>query len=110
VTSSDDSGTGTLRAAITCVAENGKVFYDQPTTTTTILTAPLTIDKNVTIQGLSDVARPEITTDPAAASGIIINVDKTLTLQNVDIKLTNPAQTFSGAGNVSITGLTISKP
>jgi hypothetical protein len=110
VTSPDDSGTGTLRAAITCVAENGKVFYDQPTTTTTILTAPLTIDKNVTIQGLSDVARPEITTDPAAASGIIINVDKTLTLQNVDIKSTNPAQTFSGAGNVSITGLTISKP
>ncbi len=110
VTSSDDSGSGTLRAAITCVAENGKVFYDQPTTTTTILTAPLTIDKNVTIQGLSDVARPEITTDPAAASGIIINVDKTLTLQNVDIKSTNPAQTFSGAGNVSITGLTISKP
>jgi hypothetical protein len=26
-----------------------------------------------------------------------------------DIKSTNPAQTFSGAGNVSITGLTISQ-
>jgi hypothetical protein len=106
VTSPDDSGTGTLRAAITCVAENGKVFYDQPTTVTTILTAPLTIDKNVTIQGLSDVARPEITIDPI----INVNVGKTLTLQNVDIKSTNPAQTFDGLGNVSITGLTISKP
>jgi hypothetical protein len=110
VTSSNDSGAGSLRAAIACIAENGIITYDQPTTTTTILTTPLTIDKNVTIQGLSGVARPEITTDPAAASGIIINVDKTLTLQNVDFKSTNPAQTFSGAGNVSITGLTISKP
>lgn len=105
VTSSSDSGAGSLRAAIACIAENGTITYDQPTITTTILTTPLTIDKNVTIQGLSDVARPEITIDPI----ININATRTLTLHNVDIKSTSPAQSFGGAGDVSITGTTVSK-
>lgn len=107
VTSTADAGVGTLRAAIACVQENGKVYYDQPTTTSTILTALLTIDKSVTIFGGGPLSRPEITTDPN--TGISIDVTKTLTLKDVDVKSTAPAQTFSGAGTVSITGTTVGK-
>jgi hypothetical protein len=108
VTSTADAGPGTLRAALACVVDGGTIMYDQPTTVTTVLTAPLTIDKNVTIMGLDAANRPEITT---SSSGISIDALKTLTLQNVDVKSTPPAptQTFTGAGSVSISGLTVGK-
>ncbi len=106
VTSPNDSGPGTLRAALACVVDGGTIMYDQPTTVTTVLTAPLTIDKNVTIMGLDAANRPEITT---SASGISIDAMKTLTLKDVDVKSTAPTQTFTGAGSVSISGLTVGK-
>jgi hypothetical protein len=84
-------------------------MYDQsamPPTSTTVLTAPLTIDKNVTIMGLSASSRPEITT---STSGISVDAGKTLTLKDVDIKSTAPTQTFGGAGSVSISGTTVAK-
>jgi hypothetical protein len=107
VTSTADAGPGTLRAALNCVVEGGTIMYDQPTTSTTVLTTPLIIDKNVTIMGLSPSSRPEITTDPT--SGISIDATKTLTLKDVDIKSTSPTQTFTGLGEVSITGTTVGK-
>lgn len=106
VTSTADAGPGTLRAALACVVDGGTIMYDQPTTATTILTAPLTIDKNVTIMGLDAANRPEITT---SSSGISIDALKTLTLKDVDVKSTAPTQTFTGAGSVSISGLTVGK-
>jgi hypothetical protein len=106
VTSTADAGPGTLRAALNCVVDGGTIMYDQPATATTVLTAPLTIDKNVTIMGASSSSRPEITT---STSGISINVDKTLILKDVDVKSTAPTQTFTGAGAVSITGMTVGK-
>ena len=106
VTSTADAGPGTLRAALACVVDGGTIMYDQPTTVTTVLTAPLTIDKNVTIMGLDAANRPEITT---SSSGISIDALKTLTLKDVDVKSTAPTQTFTGAGSVSISGLTVGK-
>ena len=106
VTSTADAGPGTLRAALACVSDGGTITYDQPTTTTTVLTAPLAIDKNVTIMGASASARPEITT---STSGISIDAAKTLTLQDVDIKSTAPTQTLLGPGAVNISGMTVSK-
>lgn len=106
VTSTADAGAGTLRAALACVTDGGTIMYDQPTTVSTVLTAPLTIDKNVTIMGSSPSSRPEITT---SASGISVDAGKTLTLKDVDIKSTAPTQTFGGAGSVSISGTTVAK-
>lgn len=105
VSSSADSGAGTLRAAIECLGEGGTITYDQPTTAATVLTTPLNITKSVTIQGLSSASRPEIT---VPAAGVSIDATKTLTLQNVDVKSSGTA-TFSGAGDVSITGTTVGK-
>ncbi len=105
VSSSADSGAGTLRAAIECLGEGGTITYDQPTTAATVLTTPLNITKSVTIQGLSSASRPEIT---VPAAGVSIDATKTLTLQNVDVKSSGSA-TFTGAGDVSITGTTVGK-
>lgn len=107
VTSNADAGLGSLRAAIACVPENGKVYYDQPATATTVLTTLLTIDKNVTIFGVGPLDRPEITTDPA--TGISIDALKTLTLKDIDLKSTAPIQTIFGTGALSITGTTVGK-
>jgi hypothetical protein len=56
--------------------------------------------------GLDAANRPEITT---SSSGISIDALKTLTLKDVDVKSTAPTQTFTGAGSVSISGLTVGK-
>jgi hypothetical protein len=105
VSSSADSGAGTLRAAIECLGEGGTITYDQPTTAATVLTTPLNITKSVTIQGLSSASRPEIT---VPAAGVSIDATKTLTLQNVDVK-SSGSDTFTGTGDVSITGTTVGK-
>jgi pectate lyase len=106
VTTNVDAGLGSLRAAIACVADGGTVTYDQPATSMTLLSTPLSIPKNVTIQGIGPSDKPEITVPP---SGITIRSGKTLTLQNVDIKSTAPTQTFSGPGGVKVTGSTTIK-
>lgn len=98
VKSTADAGLNTLRSVYGCITEGGTITYDQLTTTTTVLTADMPINKNVTIQGLSDVARPEIT---LPAGGISTSSGKTLTLQNVDLKSSGSA-TFTGTGDVII--------
>ncbi len=93
-----DAGFNSLRSVYNCISEGGTITYDQPTTVTTVLTAPLNITKSVTIQGLSNVARPEIT---IPAGGMNISDMKTLTLENVDVKST-ATDTFTGTGTVEI--------
>lgn len=92
VTNSANDGSGSLREVIGCVMEGGIVTYDQPTTTTTILTDVLNIDKSFTILGLNVAAKPEITVDFTALglnSGVIIGNNKELILNNVDFKDVN---------------------
>ncbi|MBC7884177.1 MAG: choice-of-anchor I family protein [Saprospiraceae bacterium] len=89
VTNSANDGSGTLRAVIGCVIEGGTVTYDQPTTTTTILTDILNINKSISILGLNNMAKPEITVDFSALglnSGILIGNGKTINIKNVDFK------------------------
>ncbi|HMR90376.1 MAG TPA: hypothetical protein PKD51_19575, partial [Saprospiraceae bacterium] len=100
-----DAGLNSLRSVYNCITEGGTITYDQPTTTATVLTTPLNITKSVTIQGLSAASRPEITVPTA---GVSVDATKTLTLQNVDVKSSGTA-TFTGAGDVSITGTTVGK-
>ena len=106
VKSTADAGLHSLRSVYNCITEGDTITYDQPTTVSTVLTTPLDITKSVTIQGLSDTARPEIS---VPALGISISSGKTLTLENVDVKSTTPNPTFTGTGDVSITGKTVSK-
>jgi len=106
VKSTSDAGFNTLRSVYGCITEGGTITYDQPTTVTTVLTAPLDFTKSVTIQGLDSNNRPEIT---LPAVGSAISAGKVLTLQDVDIKSTAPTQTFSGPGDVLITGTTVGK-
>ena len=92
VTNSANNGSGTLRAVIGCVAEGGIVTYDQPSTTTTLLTDVLNINKSITILGLSPAAKPEITVDFSALglnSGVIIGTNKEVILNNVDFRDVN---------------------
>lgn len=89
VTQTGDSGTGSLRAVIDCVPEGGVVRYNQPTTSTTVLTQFLSINKNLTIMGQSMSMKPEITVDFTSLtgnSGIIIGNSKTVTFKNIDLK------------------------
>jgi hypothetical protein len=92
VTNTADAGNGTLREIIGCAVDGGTILYDQPTTAATLLTNSLTIDKNLTIQGLSSTAKPQLTIDFTGlsnSSGIIINSNKTVILKDVDIIDTN---------------------
>ena len=89
VTNSANAGSGSLRDVIGCVVEGGTVTYDQPAVTTTILTDILNINKSITILGLSNIAKPEITVDFTTLgvnSGILIGTNKTVILNNVDFK------------------------
>lgn len=97
VKNTGNAGLNTLRSVYGCIAEGGTITYDQPTTVTTVLTAPLDFTKSVTIQGLDINNRPEITLT-AAGSGI--STGKILTLRNVDIK--SPNTTFTGDGEVKV--------
>jgi hypothetical protein len=105
VKNSGNSGLNSLRKIVECAPDGSTITYDQPMTTQSLLTAPLTIDKNLTIQGAGPTDRPEIT---VPSTGITITSTKVLTLENVDIKSTGSAA-FSGMGTVIIEGTTEGK-
>ncbi len=110
VTSPNDSGRGTLRSILGCIAEGGNIYYDQPLTNHTVLTSSLNIDKNVTIRGLSASLRPTIGIDfEMSSSGFNIMANKILNLHHLDLQVINNSDTksfFDGSGHVVITGVT----
>lgn len=92
VTSTADAGSGTLREAIGCAVDGSTVLYDQPSTISTLITNSLTIDKSITIQGLSSTAKPQLTVDFSglgANAGIKIDGGKTIVFKDVDVFDTN---------------------
>ncbi|MBC7886156.1 MAG: hypothetical protein H7X99_11820 [Saprospiraceae bacterium] len=108
VLNNHNSGFGSLRNVLWCIAEGGTILYDQPVNNATILTEALTVDKNVSINGLSINARPVITVDfNNTTHGLAIHPNKTLTLINVDLKLINPQNKpfFLGPGGIHISQL-----
>ncbi|MFZ1704807.1 MAG: reprolysin-like metallopeptidase [Saprospiraceae bacterium] len=104
VSSSANDGPGTLRRNVSCNTEGSTLTFS-PGVNQINLSAGLIITKNMTLQGISSVQRPEINT---SSTGITINPGKTLTLQNIDIKHTG-SQTIHGGGTLNINGYTISK-
>jgi len=108
VMSSLNDGPRTLRSVLGCISELGTITYDLPSVSHSLLTAPLLINKSVTIAGLNIDNRPEIRFDMESINhGFNLSPSKTLTLQNTDIKLLNQTQkpTFIGLGTVSIKDL-----
>ncbi len=91
--------------SIFCATEGSTVSYNLPTfPQELLLPAPLTISKNIIINGLLS-QKPRIDIDfITSASGFTINGGKTLTLNNVDMKLLFPQgkKSFIGPGSVSI--------
>lgn len=110
VTSTTDSGRGSLRSVLECIIDGGSIYYDQPLTNETLLTNTLNISKNVTILGLSSNLRPIIGIDfETLSSGVNILSGKTLNLYHVDLTVINHSETkpfFDGAGQVIISGNT----
>ncbi len=105
VINSNNSGFGSLRNVLECANEESIIYFDQPNINFTLLTNPLPITKNVTISGLNLNSSAEIMIDfNTAESGLNIFTNKTLTLQNIELKLISPGlkSTFVGPGNVSI--------
>ncbi len=99
-----NDGIGSLRRAVTCNSEGATITFASGITQIN-LTSQLTVTKNMNLQGISAISRPEIIT---SATGINISAGKTLTLQNVDIRHTG-SQTVSGGGTLNITGTTVTK-
>ena len=104
VTISANDGVGSLRQRLSCNMEGSTITFATGIVQVN-LTASLTIDRNMTLQGTSPTIRPNIITSSA---GITINNGKTLTVQNVDIQHTG-SQTINGSGTLKIAGLTIGK-
>ncbi len=101
VTNGNDSGPGSLRAAIQCNPPGTTITFDPSVSQLTLLSS-IVIDKDLTLQGISSAQRPELI---LSTHGMTINVNTTLVLNNVDIKYTG-ANTINGAGTLSVLGVT----
>jgi hypothetical protein len=110
ITSNQNSGPGSIRSVLECIIENGDVYFDQPMIDHSLITSPLTVNKNVRLIGLSPVMRPYISADLGANnSNIQISNGKTLTFKDIDLRMTNQTGNmpyFAGTGQVFITGIT----
>jgi uncharacterized protein (TIGR02145 family) len=112
VSSSENSGPGTLRAAIGCVNSGGTITWS-PVTNRALLTESLTIQKNIQITGPDPNNNPEIIVDFAeATSGLIFENNSILNLTNVDFKIRNHSENkplTEGSGTLTVAGVTIVK-
>ena len=74
------------------------ITFDQPTIVDATLQAALTIDKNITVKGLSASTRPAIVIDHILLGlGLVINMSKSLIIENVDLQVLN----YNGQGLIS---------
>jgi hypothetical protein len=108
VTSSSDSGLGSLRSVVGCAVDGDTITYDQPTVNISNLIAPIPVEHSIAIHGLSNVERPIIFIDFGQAThGFMISSGKTLTLKNIDITTLNhqTQALLTGSGHVIIEGI-----
>lgn len=83
VTSQSNSGGGSLRNVYGCINDGGTITYNTGMNIdSSFLTAPLIINKNVTIQGNGNVL---LDFQGSMANGLLINAGKTLTLENMNV-------------------------
>jgi hypothetical protein len=98
VTNTNDSGSGSLRDVIACVAPGAIIGFDASLSgsTITLTSGEIEIDKNVTITGMGNAA--DLVLSGNNASRIFhVATGKTLTLQNLSLKNSNAAAPYGGA-------------
>jgi uncharacterized protein (TIGR02145 family) len=109
ISSPYNAGAGTLRAALSCIESGGTVTWS-PTTNSSVLTAPLAVDKNVNIIGSDPVENPEIIIDLLnSANGFNFSSGAELNLSDVDIIIRNHSDNKAiteGNGTLNISGIT----
>lgn len=106
VKNANNAGFNSLRNVVNCAEENAIITFDQPAVSGSVLTTPLTISKHLTFLGLNSTLRPLIT---LPSNGLSIYSNKTLTLENIDIKTPiNISQTLN-TGDLNIKGTTVIK-
>lgn len=109
VRDSSNAGPGTLRNVLGCALDGTNIGYDYPAIKSSVLTAPILIDKNVTITGQpGDAAEIKLSN----ASGLVfiqVLTGKTLGLDNINIKVPGNGGNaiFFGAGKVEIFSFTV---
>ena len=86
VSSNGNSGAGTLRSSLQCLTEGSTINYG--TGVNPILTTPLLIDKNITLQGTGSTT---IDLNFSGTYGIRVAPGKTLTLKDMKINLLGTA-------------------
>lgn len=113
ITNNQNSGPGSIRSVLECVAENGDVYFDQPINDHVNVTGPIDISKNVRIIGLSPSIRPYISLDLGTNdTNIQLQTGKTLTLKDVDMIIKNQnggKPCITGNGVLSVTGMSTVK-
>ena len=109
ITSPDNAGAGTLRAALSCIESSGTITWS-PAVNRAVLTAPLAIDKNVNIDGSNQAENPEIIIDLLNADyGFNFSSDAELILNNINLKIRNHSGSKAlteGTGTLNISGVT----
>jgi hypothetical protein len=108
VTSSGDSGLGSLRSVVGCAVDGDIINYDQPTVNMSNLISPISVEHSIAIHGLNSVERPIIFIDfELSTHGLMISAGKTLKLKNIDITTQNhqTQALLTGSGNVHIDGI-----
>jgi hypothetical protein len=109
ITNNQNSGPGSIRSVLECVAENGDVYFDQPINDHANVTSPIDISKNVRLIGLSPSIRPYISLDLGTNdTNIQLQTGKTLTLKDVDLIIVNQngnKPCITGNGVLSVTGI-----
>jgi len=108
VTTSADSGLGSLRSVVGCAVDGDTITYDQPSVNMSNLIAAIPVEHSIAIHGLSGVERPVIFIDFGLAThGLMISAGKSLTLKNIDITTQNhqTQALLTGSGFVHIEGI-----
>lgn len=109
ITSANNTGAGSLRAAVGCL-ENGGIITWSPTLDRVLLTTSLAIDKNITISGSDLQVNPVIIFDMMnMTSGFMFSDGVELNIDDVDIKVRNHSANKAitqGDGTLTVSGMT----
>lgn len=103
-----NTGPGSLRSIVSCLMDGDTVTFEIPNVISSLLSDTLLVNHSFVLKGFLLPPRPEVELDHTTNNAPIIIVGgKTITWENVDIKVINGTSvtpSFSGAGNVQFKG------
>lgn len=109
ITSANNTGAGSLRAAVGCLEDGGMITWS-PTLDRVMLTTSLAIEKNISISGSDLQVNPVIIFDMMnMTSGFMFSDGVELNIDDVDIKIRNHSANKAitqGDGTLTVSGMT----